>query len=149
MLMKPHPALFPVAFILVALVWQSLSTQSPQKAHAYIPERNDSLLIIKNGIHKMRAISETEVTRDHRWEFQLGDTVPTAIERVVTWTEFDKKGRVVSVVDSSTASDHTSLKVKTQEYEYKNNTLVRHSMKEWFESTADDTGRKADRKSVV
>lgn len=140
MFMKSHPALFPVAFILVALLWQSLSTQSPQQAHAYIPQGHDSLLIVKNGIHKMRAISETQVTRDHRWEFQLGDTIPTATERVVSWTEFDKKGRVISVVDSSTASDHKNLKMKTQEYVYDKDKLIRHSVKEWYESPG-DTGK--------
>src|SRR5688572_11555145 len=102
--MKYHSAPLVVACILVAFLWQSLGTQNGQQAHAYIPEMHDSLLIVKHGIHKMRAISETEVMRHQEREFLIGDSVPVATERVVTWMEFDKKGRVVYTVDSSTAS---------------------------------------------
>lgn len=109
---------------LLLLAWTGISgKRSALAAQVADP---DSSLIVKNNIRKVKAYSETEVRRDLRNSFDSEDQGPPATEYHTTWTEYDRQGRVILVVDSATASDNKGLTIQTDKFVYNGNALREH-----------------------
>lgn len=88
----------------------------------------DSTLIVKYNIGEVRAYSETEVRRNEREYYDIGDKIPLATEYLITRTRYDEAGRVLSIVDSAWASDNTDLNVTNRRYAYAGNRATAYSM---------------------
>lgn len=90
----------------------------------------DSLLIVKNNIREVRAYSETEVRRSRKDYYDILDRVPMDTAYLITRTQYDDSGRIVSVVDSAWASNEPAVHVTVQAYTYSGNRPATYSRKE-------------------
>lgn len=98
----------------------------PEQCQAKCTSEPDSLSLIKNSIRKVRSQSETIARREERHQYELSDSVPTAIERTITWKEFDRNGNLLSQTDSLSASDREAIEVVVHTYTYAGIRLVSH-----------------------
>lgn len=100
----------------------------PGQCQSKCTSEPDSLSLIKNSIRKVRSQSETIVRREERHQYELSDSVPTAIERTITWKEFDRNGNLLSQTDSLSASDREEIEVvvHTYTYTYSGTRLISH-----------------------
>lgn len=100
-----------VAGICAACMHDSLAALPAPEVHGI-----DSLLIVKNNIREVRAYSETEVRRDEREYYAIGENAKLETEYLITRTQYDASGRIISIIDSAWASDAPQVKLTTQSY---------------------------------